>query len=60
LEIAKKTSLTNNLPVVFSGGVAYNSMISAYMIKNNVLFNKEIPCGDGGICYGQAYLANVQ
>ena len=47
------------LPIVFSGGVAYNSMISEYMMKNNVLFNKEIPCGDGGICYGQAYLANL-
>jgi hypothetical protein len=23
------------------------------------LFNKEIPCGDGGISYGQAYLANL-
>ena len=47
------------LPIVFSGGVAYNSMISEYMMKNNVLFNKEIPCGDGGICYGQAYLVNL-
>jgi len=55
-EIANKS----NLPVVFSGGVAYNNMISNYLMKNNVLFNKEIPCGDGGICYGQAYLANLK
>ena len=55
--IAKKQA--KNMPIVFSGGVAYNRMISNYMIKNNVFFNKEIPCGDGGICYGQAYLANL-
>jgi len=24
-----------------------------------VLMNKEIPAGDGGLCYGQAYLANA-
>lgn len=46
-------------PIVFSGGVAYNKMISEHMIKNKVLVNKEIPCGDGGICYGQVYLANL-
>lgn len=54
-EIANK----NNHKIVFSGGVAYNSMISSYMMKKGVLFNKEIPCGDGGICYGQAYLSNL-
>ncbi|MFH0874637.1 MAG: carbamoyltransferase HypF [archaeon] len=55
--IAKKIS--NNSPIVFSGGVAYNKMISEYMLSNGVLLNKEIPAGDGGICYGQAYLANM-
>jgi len=53
-EIAKKDK-----PIVMSGGVAYNRMISEFMIKNNVLVNREIPCGDGGISYGQAYLANI-
>jgi len=48
-----------NNPIVFSGGVAYNRMISEFMMENDVLFNKEIPCGDGEICYGQAYLANI-
>jgi len=57
LEIAKQEN--KNSPIVSSGGVAYNKMISEYMIQNNVIFNKEIPCGDGGICYGQAYLANI-
>ena len=46
--------------IVLSGGVAYNRMISGFMIKNGVLVNKEIPCGDGGICYGQAYLSNLR
>jgi len=55
--IAKQEN--KKIPVVLSGGVGYNTMISGYMMKNNVLFNKEIPCGDGGICYGQAYLANI-
>ena len=55
--IAEKQA--NKTPIVFSGGVAYNRMISEYMMKNNVLFNKEIPSGDGGICYGQSYLANL-
>ncbi|MBN1502362.1 carbamoyltransferase HypF [Candidatus Woesearchaeota archaeon] len=55
LEIAKSAGK----PIVFSGGVAYNRMISSYMMKNGVLVNKEIPSGDGGICYGQAYLANL-
>jgi len=53
-KIAKKDK-----PIVLSGGVAYNRMISELMIKNDVLVNKDIPCGDGSICYGQAYLANM-
>jgi len=43
-------------PIVLSGGVAYNRMISGYLIKNNVLVNVDIPAGDGGLCVGQAYL----
>ncbi|MFH1470807.1 MAG: carbamoyltransferase HypF, partial [Candidatus Micrarchaeota archaeon] len=46
-------------PIVFSGGVAYNRMISGHMLENGVLVNRDIPAGDGGICYGQAYLANM-
>ncbi len=59
LAIAKQANKKDNIPIVFSGGVAYNRMISEFMINNGVLVNKEIPCGDGGICYGQAYLANL-
>lgn len=63
LKIAKKNSKTkpkgHDKPIVLSGGVAYNKMISGYMIKKGVLFNEEMPCGDGCMCYGQAYLANI-
>ena len=57
-EIAKQKA-GNETPIVLSGGVAYNRMISEFMMKNDVIVNKDIPCGDGGICYGQAYLSNM-
>lgn len=56
--IARRRAQKDSKPVVFSGGVAYNRMISGFMIENGVLVNREIPCGDGGLCYGQAVLAN--
>ncbi|MBN2053017.1 carbamoyltransferase HypF [Candidatus Woesearchaeota archaeon] len=59
LEIAKSVMKKRKKPIVFSGGVAYNSMISGIMIKEGVLVNKNIPSGDGGICFGQAYLARL-
>ena len=58
-EIAKTVSKKKDIPIVFSGGVAYNRMISGFMLQHGVLVNKELPAGDGGVCYGQAYLANV-
>ncbi len=57
-EIAKQKA-GNEVPIVLSGGVAYNRMISEFMMKNDVIVNRDIPCGDGGICYGQAYLSNM-
>ena len=51
LEIAK--SVSNGVPIVFSGGVAYNKHITKFMIENNVIVNKKVPCGDGGISFGQ-------
>ncbi len=59
LMIAKNISEKEDKKIVFSGGVAYNRMISEFMTGNGVLMNKEIPAGDGGLCYGQAYLANA-
>ncbi|MBN1860757.1 MAG: carbamoyltransferase HypF [Candidatus Thermoplasmatota archaeon] len=57
--IAKNASKKKGLPIVFSGGVAYNRMISGYMLSHGVLGHKELPAGDGCICYGQTYLANL-
>jgi len=58
-EIAKKALTKKDMPIVFSGGVAYNRMISGFMLQQGVLVNRELPAGDGSICYGQAYLANM-
>ncbi len=52
LELAKQNN-PNNLPILFSGGVAYNKIITTYLTNNQVLINKKIPPGDGGISYGQ-------
>ncbi len=58
-KIAQKAAKIHDVPIVFSGGVAYNRMITDYLLQRGALTNKEIPVGDGGVCYGQAYLANL-
>ena len=58
--IAQKAQRRKDTPIVFSGGVAYNKMISEYLLTQGALAHKELPAGDGCICYGQAYLANVK
>jgi hydrogenase maturation protein HypF len=52
-------ALKEKLPIVFAGGCAYNRLMSTWMSEHGVLFNKEIPPGDGGISAGQiaAYVA---
>ncbi len=40
-------------PIVFSGGCAYNTIMSSYMIDKGVYLNKQVPSGDGGISFGQ-------
>jgi len=47
-------------PIVFSGGCAYNEIMSSFMIKKGVYLNEKVPSGDGGISFGQIayYLAN--
>jgi len=45
-------------PIVFSGGVAYNKMISGHMKEKGVLFNRKLPPGDPNISFGQAVIAN--
>ena len=49
LEIAKQFNRT----IVWSGGVAYNSLITTFMIENGVVTHKKVPPGDGGISFGQ-------
>ncbi len=41
-------------PIVFSGGCAYNRLMSGFMIENRVHINELVPAGDGGVSFGQA------
>lgn len=63
LSIAKKYDVSI---VSLSGGCFVNRILLGNAIKlleeNNitVLTNKEVSCGDNGLCLGQAYLANME
>lgn len=59
VDVAKNHSKQEK-PIVASGGVCYNKMISSYFIDNKVLMHKNIPCGDGCISYGQVVIANMK
>ncbi|MGM5487882.1 MAG: Sua5/YciO/YrdC/YwlC family protein, partial [Nanobdellota archaeon] len=50
-ELAKGTH-----PIVFAGGVAYNRLMTAYLVKKGVLTHTEVPSGDGGLSFGQVCL----
>ncbi len=54
LKIAKETGN----PIVFSGGVAYNRLITGHFIENGVYVPSKTPPGDGGISLGQCIIAN--
>jgi hydrogenase maturation protein HypF len=54
-QIAKSYSL----PIVFSGGVAYNGIISKLLMDKGILVHKQIPAGDGGISFGQLCYINM-
>lgn len=58
LKIAKQY----NKPIVFTGGCACSNVMTSFMIRNKVLINQKIPCGDGGISFGQIayYLKKVE
>jgi hydrogenase maturation protein HypF len=49
-----------NKPVVFSGGVAHNKIISGLLEERGVLMHRQISPGDAGIAFGQAYLVNIK
>ena len=40
-------------PILWSGGVAYNRIMTEFMLQNGVLTHTNIPPGDGGISFGQ-------
>ncbi|MCK5233429.1 MAG: carbamoyltransferase HypF, partial [Candidatus Aenigmarchaeota archaeon] len=40
-------------PIVFSGGCAYNRIMTEYMISKGVYLNENVPAGDGGLSFGQ-------
>jgi len=40
-------------PVVFSGGCAYNRIMTEYLVGKGVMVNEKVPAGDGGISFGQ-------
>ncbi len=42
-----------NKPIVFSGGCAYNKIMTEYLVKRGVYVNEKVPAGDGGISFGQ-------
>ncbi|MBW6451460.1 MAG: carbamoyltransferase HypF [DPANN group archaeon] len=42
-----------NKNIIFSGGCAYNKIMTEFMIKNSVNIAQKSPCGDGGISLGQ-------
>lgn len=48
-------------PIVFTGGVAYNRLISQYLFEKGVKFNNSVPPGDNGVSFGQiAYALNKE
>ncbi len=59
LEIAQKNKYSQKLPLIFSGGCAYSSVMTNFFLSKGVNVNKDIPAGDGGISAGQIayYLA---
>ncbi len=49
-----------NDSIVFSGGCAYNKIMTSFMLEKGVKVNEKVPSGDGGISFGQIafYSAN--
>jgi hydrogenase maturation factor HypF (carbamoyltransferase family) len=49
-------------PIVFSGGCAYNRIMTGFFTEQEVKINTKVPSGDGGVSFGQAafYLYNQE
>lgn len=62
-DIAIEEAKKDHLPVAFSGGVAYNKIFSDAIKKRvessglKYVEHKLIPCGDGGVSFGQSLFA---
>ena len=62
-EIAIEEAKTDHLPIGFSGGVAYNRIFSDAIRKSvelgglKYVEHRLIPCGDGGVSFGQSLFA---
>ncbi len=52
-EIANNINKTKNRKMIFSGGCAYNRIMSSFMLEKGVLLNEKYPSGDGGLSFGQ-------
>lgn len=57
-QLAKGSKPIGDKPIVFSGGCANNKIMAGYLTNQGALINQEVPCGDGGISFGQLALAD--
>ena len=55
MKIVEKVN-KDKLPVLFSGGVAYNNIICEDFLNKGYITNKILPCGDGNVSFGQVIL----
>ncbi len=64
IEVSRAAAARGGMPVVLSGGCFQNarlaeSIIDALKPHSPVFMNGVVPCGDGGIALGQAFIANA-
>jgi len=65
-EVARAAIVSRGaMPVVLSGGCFQNarlaeSVIDALRPSARVVMNRDVPCGDGGIALGQAFIADAR
>jgi len=52
-KIVRLAASDKNPTVFFSGGMANNKIMSAYMKSKGAVMNEKIPRGDGGLSFGQ-------
>jgi hydrogenase maturation protein HypF len=57
-----KIAMQYKKSLFFSGGCAYNKIMASFILEQGGRVNTKVPCGDGGISFGQLayYLANAR